>query len=227
MQKNLCVFERVIRLLFAALALFAVYALYEGIVARTIAGLFGLYALGEGLLGVCPLQRHLGVNRPTERLSSTAVSFITVMGIQVLLGYEWWMGAWEKWASADYVSSMPVTLAYFASKNPFVWFAKFLTGFATTHAELFASLVRSGETLVALGLFLTAIAGLYARRGKTRRSTIIVVVAALLGGLFMNTAFYFASAWTSPGTHALNVVMFWSQALLLYFWLCQWRAVKN
>ena len=227
MQKNLCVFERVVRVLLAAIALYAAYALFENTIARVIVGVFGLYSLLEAILAVCPLHRHLGVKSPKECLSSTTVSFLTIMAAQLILAYEWWNAGFEKWIDPEYLSSMGATLGFFASSNPFTWFANFLTGFATANAELFGQLVRSGQILVALGLFLTAVAYVYAKQGTVRRSTIVVATIALVGGLIMNASFYFAAGWTGPGTHGLNVVMFWLQAMLLYFWLSQWRSVKN
>lgn len=226
MQKNLCLFERAIRVLLSVIVLYAAYALYEEPIARVIAGLFGLFALGEALTGVCPLLRHLGAKSPSQHLSSTTVSFVAIMGLQIVLSYEWWMSAFEKWTNSEFVAGMPATLSFFASANPFVWFTKFLTGLATTNAELFAHAVRIGETLTALGLFLSAVLCVYAKESRLRRSSIIVASAALVGGLIMSAAFYFAAAWTGPGTHALNVLMFWMQVVLLYFWFSQWRAVR-
>ncbi len=227
MQKNLCVFERVIRVLLAAIFLYAAYALFENVVARTFASLFGLYSLGEALLGVCPLNRHLGLKSQKDHLSSTTVSFLVIMWIQIVLAYEWWSAAFSKWTDTEYITNLPATLAFFASENPFPWFSSFLTGFATANAELFANLVRTGQVLTALGLFLTAALCVYAKQSRLRRSTIVIAVVALLGGIIMNLAFYFAAGWTGPGTHGINVLMFWTQATLFYFWLSQWRTVKG
>ena len=226
MKKNLCLFERLIRVLLAAIILYAAYALFENTVARTIAGLFGLYSLAEAILGVCPLNRHLGLKSPTDHLSSTTVSFLVIMWIQVVLAYEWWSAGFAKLIDPEYITGMPATIAFFASSNPFAWFSSFLTGFATANAEVLGRLVLIGELLTALGLFLTAALCVYAKQSRLRRSTIVVAVAALTGGLLMNAVFYFAAGWTGPGTHSLNVVMFWAQAVLIYFWLSQWRSIR-
>jgi hypothetical protein len=49
---------------------------------------------------------------------------------------------------------------------------------------------------------------------------------ALSGGMLMNANFYLAAGWTGPGTKGSNVVMFWSEGVLLYVWFSLLRSAR-
>ncbi|MCS6963442.1 hypothetical protein [Thermoflexus sp.] len=143
--------------------------------------------------------------------------------IQIVLGYEWLSSGLRKLETGgQFVAGLPQTLARFAEKNPYPWMKAFLTGPATANATLFGNLVPWGEVLAGLGLIAGALYLLFlAHRlnGVLRRVAGILVAIALLGGMTMNAIFGLAAGHTSPSTAGLNLVMFFSQAMLLGFWI--------
>lgn len=218
MPSNLGPCGRVLRLFIAVFFFFAAWGLYEQSAAQIIAGLISLYALGEAVIGYCPLYKVFGCATVKDRLSAQAVMLIVLAGIQITIAYEWGAAAFEKWSNPEFIESMPSVLGYFSSANPYEWFTGFLTDYATPNAELFGHLVRVGQTLVAAGLVLGAALFVYSKKIQMKRVAVIFSLTSLLAGMAMNAAFYFAAGWTGPGTHGINVVMFWTQAMLVYFW---------
>ncbi len=219
MQKNLNSFERVVRLFIGIFALFAAAVLFAHPLARFAALVFGLYSLWECAAGKCPLHAMLGMRSPGERLSSEKLGLLGLSAVQAVLAYEWWSAGWEKASSPDFVAGIGKTLGYFASKNPFSWYKSFLEGFAVKHATLFAYAVEWGQLLIAFSLIIAVGIVLWTKNEKQRRLALMVSAGALLGGMLMNANFYLAAGWTGPGTKGSNVVMFWTQAVLVYVWI--------
>lgn len=148
---------------------------------------------------------------------------IWLLLIQIVIGYEWLHGGLEKLETGGkFVAGLPQTLARFAEKNPYPWMKAFLTGPATTSATLFGNLVQWGELLTGLGLIAGALYLLFLAprlNGVLRRVAGILVAIALLGGMTMNAFFGLAAGHTSPSTSGINLVMFFSQVMLLGFWI--------
>lgn len=148
---------------------------------------------------------------------------IWLLLIQIVIGYEWLHGGLEKLETGGrFVAGLPQTLARFAEKNPYPWMKAFLTGPATANATLFGNLVQWGELLVGLGLIAGALYLLFLAprwNGVLRRVAGILVAIALLGGMTMNAFFGLAAGHTSPSTSGINLVMFFSQVMLLGFWI--------
>ncbi len=148
---------------------------------------------------------------------------IWLLLIQIVLGYEWLRGGLEKLETGGgFVKGLPQVLARFAEKNPYPWMKAFLTGPATANATLFGNLVQWGEVLTGLGLIAGALYLLFLAprlSGVLRRVAGILVAIALLGGMTMNAFFGLAAGHTSPSTSGINLVMFFSQVMLLGFWI--------
>jgi thiosulfate dehydrogenase [quinone] large subunit len=137
---------------------------------------------------------------------------------QMILGYEWVMGGIEKILKPEFVPGMGKTLEYFASKNPHEWFVFSILSFAQSHSVAFGQLVQWGELVAGIGLVLAAVWAFFNKLSKGRVVISVLCLIALIGGLLMNAAFYFAAGWTGPGTAGLNVVMFWLQVVLMGYW---------
>ncbi|MBI4281013.1 DUF2892 domain-containing protein [Candidatus Uhrbacteria bacterium] len=219
MTPNLSFFDRFIRLLLGAFAVFAALLLFDHPVSRIIAAAFGILAIGECFVGYCYLHGRLGLRSARERLSQETLFLLGLAGAQAILAYEWWSAGWEKISSPDFVANLEKTLGFFASKNPFPWYKNFLEGFAMRNATSLAYLVEWSQIAIGVVLFLGAMRLLYGRSKVLKRLALVGSGLALFGGLLMNADFYLAAAWTSPATRGSNLVMFWTQAMLLYVWL--------
>lgn len=138
-----------------------------------------------------------------------------VSAIMAVIAYEWLTAGIEKLSNGEFASGLPKTLASFASGTPYRWYAGFLTGFATENHALFAVAVSWGELAVGIALILAALALVVVRPARAKRWVATLAVAALVGGAFLNASFYLAAAWTSVSTRGLNVLMFWSELLLI------------
>lgn len=216
MKQNLNIFDRFIRIILGAILSFSALLFFENIFAKIIVLLGGLFSLGEALFAKCFLFYHLGVKNKKQSLAKEFLYLLGLAAIQVTIAYEWFTAGWGKLSSSEFVDGIGKTLGFFASQNPFPWYKDFLMGFASRNATLFAYAVEWSQ--IAIGLVL-AVSIVWMVYGKNRKAPIIASVLALLGGLFMNLNFYLAAGWTGPGSSGINVVMFWTQAVLVYVWL--------
>src|SRR3989344_1913440 len=218
MEKNLSVADRVIRILFSAVLVFAAIVLFKHPVARVLSGFGALFSLGEAVLGICYLHARLGSARMRDHLSEQALYLVGLVGIQMVLAYERWTAGWEKLSNPEFVSGMIGTLGYFASKNTFPWYKDFLLGFASENAAAFAYAVEWSQISIAVVLAASGALYLYSRHTGIQRIALAASLIALAGGTLMNANFYLAAGWTGPGSHGVNVVMFWIQATLIAAW---------
>lgn len=224
MKPNIQVWDRMARVLFGAVVAYAAYAFFENPVARVLAALAALFTLAEGITGVCYLQRHLGIRSIAEGMRKDPI--LILLTVQLVFAYEWWSSGWEKVTNPLFTGGLPKTLAAFASNNPFPWVEDFLTSVATPNAAAFAFLVTWGSLAAGIALFAAAAVYVYLKDAKTKRWMIACSLAALVGGMLLNATYFFSAGWTGPGTKAVNVVMFWIQAMLVYAygsWLSEER----
>ncbi len=219
MTSNLHSIDRFIRFFLAAFCVFAAIVIFSNPFARVMLIAFAIFALWEGLSAKCPLMLHLGVRSPKEKIKPEQLYLLGLVGVQVLLAHQWLMAGLEKISDPNFTSGMGVTISYFASKNPFVWYTTFLRGFVAENAATFGYLVEWSQVVVAVTLFISAIMIVYTKQSILLRTFFGATIVVLLAGAFMNANFYLAAGWTSPGTHGINVLMFWSQLLLVYMWL--------
>lgn len=219
MEKNINWLDRFVRIILVVILVFAVVFLFKHPVARILGMAGAVFALWEALSARCYLARHLGSGSIAERLSQGSLYLLGLVGVQMALAYEWWSAGWEKVSSPEFVNNINGTLSFFASKNPFPWYKDFLIGFATRKSTLFAYSVEWSQIAIAVVLVVAGILLVYSKRVIIKKVALKFSALALLGGMLMNANFYFAAGWTGPGTHGINVVMFWIQAILVYIWL--------
>lgn len=227
MKKNLNWLDILARFVLAAILVFAVVFLFKHPVARVLGTAAVVFTLWEAVWAKCYLTGHLGSRSVTERLSESSLYLLGLVAVQVALAYEWWSAGWEKVSSPDFVNGITGTLGYFASKNPFSWYKDFLLGFATNNATAFAYAVQWSQIAIAIVLAVFGAFFVYSKNQKIQKASLCLSVLALLGGIVMNAAFYLAAGWTGPGTHGVNVVMFWTQSILVYIWLYRIEQIKK
>lgn len=225
MEKNINWLDRLVRFVLAAILVFAVTVLFKHPVARILGSLGAIFALWEALSAKCYLTHYLGSRSAAERLSEGSLYLLGLVAVQIVLAYEWWSAGWEKVSSPEFVNGINGTLGYFASKNPFPWYKDFLLGPAMNNSTLFAYSVEWSQVTIAIVLAVAGALFVYSKKSGIQKTALKLSTLALIGGMLMNANFYLAAGWTGPGTHGINVVMFWVQAILIYIWL--YRLTKN
>lgn len=225
MPKNLNWFDRLIRILMSAVLFFSAAYLFHNSIARIAAAAFGLLELVEAVVGICPLFNWLGNGRfffgwlGQNKLSAEANYLVGLIAIQCVLAYDWWSAGFGKISSGAFVAGLPKTLATFANQNPFPWVKNFLLGFATSNATAFGQLVQWSEATIGVVLVLAGISYVYSKHPSVRKFSVILSVLALFGAIIMNVTYYFAAGWISLGVKSINLIMFWTEAILAYTWL--------
>lgn len=218
MKKNINWLDRLIRIILAAILFFAVVVLFKHPVARFLGTAGAIFALWEAFSAKCYLTGHLGSRSIAERLNEGSLYLLGLVAVQMILAYEWWSAGWEKVSNPEFVNSINGTLGFFASQNPFSWYKDFLLGFATRNSTTFAYSVEWSQIAIAAILVVAGVIFVYSRQISIKKIALKLSVLALVGGMLMNANFYLAAGWTGPGTHGINVVMFWVQGILTYIW---------
>lgn len=224
MTRNLSGLERAARFVLGLIFLFSAFALFDHPITKIFFIIFGLGAIVEAVTAVCPLLTRWAAGSDGSR---SRIAELALLWIQMVFAFVWWSSGWGKWTDPEFINNMPGIVSRFASQNPFSWAANLLTGPIAAQAELFGNLVRLGEVAAAVGLLVSGALFIYTRSVGLKRGAIIIAVVSLLIFIVMNVAFYFFAGWMNPATHSLNVVMFWIQAALLYFWLSRWLSIKT
>jgi uncharacterized membrane protein (DUF485 family) len=215
MSKNLGLFDRFTRILGGSIFLLLSVFVFQHPVSRLLAILIGLWLLLEAISGACPLYHYMGM-RKVGPMRPETVGLLVLAGVQVVLGYEWWVAGWEKITDATFVSGLPRVLAFFAEKNPFPFMQQFLLGPATKYFEAFGFVVGFGEYLIGVVLIALAYAWLTAKSGESRCVAMYISMIAMVFGAIMNGVYFLAAGHTGAGTRGINIVMFWVQLVLIY-----------
>ena len=183
---------------------------------RIVIALLGLGSILEGLNGFCYLYYYLGAKSEKDHLDFGKILLVSVFMVLVVIGYEWFTAGFEKISSKTFAVQMPGTIAYFASKNPFPWYRDFLNGMDKGRAQDLGYAIEWAQILMGIVLMLGPMVYLWTNKIDLKKFLNGLMVVALIGGLLLNANFYLAASWTSPGTKGINVVMFWTQFILLY-----------
>ncbi len=216
MSPNLRCFDRTVRFILAVVAFAAAAFLFEDILARSLAVIVGGWCLYETVFAVCPALAKAGV-LDTKKPVPTPVRYVfALQAIQAILAYEWWGAGFEKIMSGTFPSELAATLAKFASENPYGWVNAFLLGPATENSVLLGYVIQWSEIAVAVLLVASIVFSLYSRSRHLVVTGHVLSAVALSVGMILNASFFFAAGWLSPSTHGVNLVMFWTQAALLY-----------
>lgn len=224
MQPNIGLFDRFARLVLAALFLWLAFCAFQNVFASLFFMLASGWLMVEAVMGICPLYRKLGVQKPGDRLPFETLYGVGLMGIQLSFAYIWWHAGFEK-LTGGFSGNIVKTLTRFADGNPHVRYAEFLENVAIPNSAVFAQLVQWGQIAIGIGLFLSIVAIVYGNK-KQQNIGYYVSILALAGGALMNANFYIAGGWTSAGTAGSNIAMFWPQLMLMYVWILRMRHQK-
>ncbi len=133
-----------------------------------------------------------------------SLSFWMVL-VQWVIGVEWLIAGWEKFAKPNFMDGIEKTLRLFASKSSFGSYARTMNNLIIPHANFVGQVVRVSELLLGL-LFI--LSGLVWLRVKTISPLMrAMLTLGLLWGAFLNLNFFLASSWTGPSTEGVNFIM--------------------
>ena len=126
-------------------------------------------------------------------------------GIYLIIGLVWLRSSFEKISSGQFASSLGGILLKVADKNPYPWYKSFLLHTAIPNAQLFGLLTMWGEFLTAVSIIL----GSYLALSKSKLKVApFILLAGLIGGMFLNLTFWLGFGYTSPSADSLNILMF-------------------
>lgn len=135
-----------------------------------------------------------------------------------VIGFIFLRSSWGKITGGSFVDSLAGTLGKFASKNPHPIYKDFLENVAIPNSTIFGTLTMWGELFAGSAILFSC---LYLLFNSGKKLIYLLLLAGLLVGAFLNATFWFASAWTSPSTDGLNLVMFAVQIVGCFFVLQQ------
>ncbi len=131
-------------------------------------------------------------------ITETRAALAYTLPLRLFLAYEWISGGIEK---IDSIMASPKAAAAFANVfngwakgNPYPFMTSFLKDFAVPNAAAVFTLVAACETLIGVAFLLG-----------------FLIRPASIGGVIMNTFFYFAAGYSSSSTAGVNLVMVGAQ----------------
>lgn len=127
-------------------------------------------------------------------------------------GLIWLRSSLGKFPPEKFINGLGVVLQKFASNNPYPWYKSFLQNIAIPNSQIFGTFTFYGEILTALSVTLAAV---YLLFKPAKKLILILLLAGLLGGMFLNATFWLASGWMSPSTDSLNLLMLAIQTIAL------------
>ncbi|HUY58550.1 MAG TPA: hypothetical protein VMV16_02455 [Solirubrobacteraceae bacterium] len=136
----------------------------------------------------------------TRRDVCAGAALVTLLAVQVVIGYEWLASGLTKVTSGTFVSGLAGDLAA-KSRNAAHWYRSFLHGAIIPNGRVFAVLIEVGEIVVGVALIVAAVVWLtrWSRLSDRWRSAILVVtMLSALGATFMAINFHLANGANHP-----------------------------
>ena len=142
----------------------------------------------------------------TTRSSNTSqnvcagAALVTLLAVQIIIGYEWLASGITKVASGTFVSGLAADLKSNSDSAP-GFYKSFLHGTIIPNARAFAVLIEVGEIIVGVGLMVAAIVWLarWSRLSDRWRMAILTtVMLSALGAAMMAINFHLASGGNHP-----------------------------
>ena len=127
-------------------------------------------------------------------------ALVTLLAIQIIIGYEWLASGITKVASGTFVSGLAADLRENSQNAPH-WYRSFLNSSIIPNGHTFGVLLEIGEITVGLAFILTAVVWLsrWSKLSDRWRMTILgVVMLAALGATSMAINFHLASGDNHP-----------------------------
>lgn len=222
-KKNLHQFDRWIMMVLGVIFVLVGVYIYEHLLFQLLSLSVALYFFFHGATGYCSWHRRLGQTGVGKLLNHVSLGMLSVAGMQLILAYSWLAAGYEKISGGTFVSGINKTLSYFISQNPYEWYVSFVEAVAMPYATVFALAIEWTQLIGGVILVAAVWLLVYGKQRSGQKVAAVMSVIALVALAFMNVNFYLAAGWTGPGTHSVNVIMFWTQLLLIYWWLVYYQ----
>lgn len=140
---------------------------------------------------------------PTKNSASNICAgpaLITLLAVQIIVGYEWLASGITKVASGTFVSGMAAALKEKDDKAAH-WYKTFINDSIIPNAHTFAVLIEVGEIMVGVGFIAAAIVWLtrWSRLSdRLRTSVLATVMLAAVGSTFMAINFHLVNGGNHP-----------------------------
>lgn len=137
---------------------------------------------------------------PMQPKSNASPALVTLLAIQIIIGYEWLASGITKIASGDFVSGLAPDLKE-TSEGAVHWYRSFLASSIIPNARAFAVLIEVGEIIIGAAFILAAIIWLarWSRLSdRWRTSILIATMLAAFGATLMAINFHLASGDNHP-----------------------------
>lgn len=128
-----------------------------------------------------------------------SLSMIGLLIVQMIIGYEWLLSGIAKFAQGDFVSGLADNLTEAASAGG--WYSGFLNSVVIPNATAIGYIIETAEVLVGIALIVGTLIWIFAwdRIPKVlRTTTLALMIAAAIGGIFMAVNFHVANAGNHP-----------------------------
>lgn len=158
---------------------------------------------------------------------------------QLPLAWEWFKAGWDKimegGLGADFASGLGKTLGFFAKSkdatgeiitNPHGWYIDSLLKMAQNNSTAFGYMVEFGELLLGIMLFVVVAYYLFAHKALPAVLLWLAVVG-LVGGVFLNFNFYFATGWNNVSSASINLLMGLLQVVFIGYYLIVERTLDK
>ena len=128
------------------------------------------------------------------------MSLIGLLVVQIIIGYEWLLSGIAKFASGDFPSGLSDNLTQNLESTP-GWYVGFLNRIVISNGVAFGYLIEMAEILTGIALIVGPLLWIFAWdrvSDRIRSTTLILMIAAAIGGVFMALNFHLANAGNHP-----------------------------
>lgn len=131
-------------------------------------------------------------------------ALISLLLIILTIGLIWSKSSLGKISSGNFADNLDKTLVKSAQNNPYPFYKDFLQSVVIPNSYLFGQMIVWGEALVALAITLSSV---YLLKRPQEKLAKLVLIAGLLGGIFLNVNFWLGFSSTNPAVDSLNLLM--------------------
>lgn len=127
-------------------------------------------------------------------------SLIALLAVQIMIGYEWLISGIAKFTAGDFASGLSNELASKAADTA-SWYAAFLNSIVIPNGRAFGFLIETAEVLAGIVLILGPLLWIFAWdhvSNPLRSTTLLLMIIAAFGGVFMALNFHIANAGNHP-----------------------------
>lgn len=145
-----------------------------------------------------PLKENRMEDGQENLRQKPSLALVGLLTVQIIIGYEWLISGIAKFASGSFPSGLADQLTD-AAKSASGGYASFLRSFVIPNATAFGYIIETAEVLVGIALIVGPLIWIFAWNripDGLRTTTLALMIAASLGGVFMALNFHLAS-----GTH--------------------------